>query len=102
MASPASSPNLVVAQPSRSTRRHEVAHVLRDHASGLRLTKEQARAVRDITACRTEKLGGHIEKCPDCGFSRGSYTSCRSRHCPKCQILKQELWAQAQEALLLP
>jgi hypothetical protein len=84
------------------TRRHEVAHLLRDHAYGLRLTKEQARAVRDIVACRTEKLGGHLEKCPHCDFSRGSYNSCRNRHCPKCQILKQELWAEAQEALLLP
>lgn len=100
MASPASSPAVVA--PSRLPPRHEVAHVLRDHASGLRLTKEQARAVRDITACRTEKLGGHLEECPDCEFSRGSYNSCRNRHCPQCQILKQMLWAEAQEALLLP
>lgn len=83
-------------------RRHEVADVLRDHAQGLRLTASQARAVRDIVACRTERLGGHLEVCPDCGFSRGSYNSCRNRHCPKCQILKQALWAEAQEALLLP
>lgn len=82
--------------------RHEVADVLRDHARALSLTKDQARAVRDIVACRTERLGGHLEVCPDCGFSRGSYNSCRNRHCPKCQILKQELWAEAQEALLLP
>lgn len=92
------SPPLVARKPPR----HEVAHVLRDHAYGLRLTKDQARAVRDIVACRTETLGGHLEECPDCDFSRGSYNSCRNRHCPKCQILKQELWAEAQEALLLP
>jgi Putative transposase/Transposase zinc-binding domain len=83
-------------------RRHEVADILRDHAHGLNLTQEQARAVRDITACRTVRLGGHLEVCQNCGFSRGSYNSCRNRHCPKCQILKQELWAEAQEALLLP
>ena len=83
-------------------RRHQVADILRDHAHGLRLTGPQARAVRDIVACRTEQLGGHLEVCPHCGFSRGSYNSCRNRHCPKCQILKQELWAEAQEALLLP
>jgi hypothetical protein len=58
--------------------------------------------VRDIVACRTERLGGHLEVCPDCGFSRGSYNSCRNRHCPKCQILKQALWAEAQQAWLLP
>jgi putative transposase/transposase-like zinc-binding protein len=92
------SPALVAEKPSH----HEVADVLRDHAHGLRLTGPQARAVRDIVACRTERLGGHLEVCPHCGFSRGSYNSCRNRHCPKCQILKQELWAEAQEALLLP
>jgi hypothetical protein len=92
------SPAVVAEEP----RRYEVADVLRDHAHGLRLTEPQARAVRDIEACRTERLGGHLEVCPDCGFSRGSYNSCRNRHCPKCQILKQALWAEAQEALLLP
>lgn len=91
------SPAVLAEEP----RRHEVADVLRDHAHRLRLTAPQARAVRDIVACRTERLGGHLEVCPDCGFSRGSYNSCRNRHCPKCQILKQALWAEAQEALLL-
>ena len=87
---------------ARKPHRHEVADVLRDHAHGLRLRAVQARAVRDIVSCRTERLGGHLEVCQHCGFSRGSYNSCRNRHCPKCQILKQELWAEAQEALLLP
>lgn len=94
MASPA-----VVPEESR---RYEVADVLRGHAQRLRLSGPQQRAVRDIVACRTERLGGHLEVCPTCGFSRGSYNSCRNRHCPKCQILKQALWAEAQEALLLP
>lgn len=92
------SPAVIPVEP----RRHEVADVLRDHAHRLRLTGPQTCAVRDIVACRTERLGGHLEVCPECGFSRGSYNSCRNRHCPKCQILRQELWAEAQEALLLP
>ena len=87
---------------AENPRRYEIADVLRDHAHGLRLSGPQARAVRDIVACRTDRLGGHLEVCPTCGFSRGSYNSCRNRHCPKCQILKQALWAEAQEALLLP
>ena len=94
MASPA-----VVTEKSRH---HEIADVLRDHAHRLRLSGPQQRAARDIVACRTDRLGGHLEVCPNCGFSRGSYNSCRNRHCPKCQILKQALWAEAQEALLLP
>jgi Putative transposase/Transposase zinc-binding domain len=92
------SPAVVAVEP----RRHEIADVLLDHAHDLRLTQPQARAVRDIVACRTERLGGHLETCPNCGFSRGSYNSCRNRHCPKCQILKQALWAEAQDARLLP
>jgi hypothetical protein len=92
------SPAVLAKEPPR----YEVADLLRDHAHGLRLTGPQLRAVRDIVACRTERLGGHLEVCPDCGFSRGSYNSCRNRHCPKCQILKQALWAEAQQALLLP
>lgn len=94
MASPAVVPE--------KARRYEVADVLRDHAQRLRLSRPQQRAVRDIVACRTARLGGHLEVCPTCGVSRGSYNSCRNRHCPKCQILKQALWAEAQEALLLP
>jgi hypothetical protein len=91
-------PALVAEKP----RRHEVADILRDHAHALHLSGAKARAVRDIVACRSERLGGHLEVCKNCGFSRGSYNSCRNRHCPKCQILKQELWAEAQQALLLP
>ena len=82
------SPAVVALEP----RRYEVADVLRDHAHALHLTTVQARAVRDIVACRTERLGGHLEVCKDCGFSRGSYNSCRNRHGPKCQVTA---WSEA-------
>jgi predicted Zn-ribbon and HTH transcriptional regulator len=80
----------------------EVADILRDHAYALKLTREQLRAVIAIVSCRTARLGGHIEICKICGFERNAYNSCRNRQCPKCQILKQELWAEAQERRLLP
>ena len=80
----------------------EVADILRDHAHALRLSSEQLRVVRAIVSCRTAWLGGHIETCKICGFEWNAYNSCRNRHCPKCQILKQELWAEAQERRLLP
>jgi hypothetical protein len=70
--------------------------------SGLTLGSEQLRVVRAIVGCRSAALGGHIEMCKRCGFERNAYNSCRNRHCPKCQILKQELWAEAQERRLLP
>ena len=63
---------------------------------------QQLKVLKAIARCRTAALGGHIDDCPRCGHQAISYNSCRNRHCPKCQILKQELWAEAQEALLLP
>ena len=38
-----------------------------------------------IETCRTAALGGHVERCEDCGHNRIAYNSCRNRHCPKCQ-----------------
>src|SRR5258708_967116 len=38
-----------------------------------------------IENCRSAILGGHVERCEDCGHSRIAYNSCRNRHCPKCQ-----------------
>jgi hypothetical protein len=90
------------ASHSRRPQGPEVRDVLRDHAYSLHLSREQVRVVRAIVACRTLELGGHLETCKVCGFKRHAYNSCRNRHCPKCQILKQELWAEAQEARLLP
>ena len=80
----------------------EVADILRDHAGGLTLGSQQARTVRALVACRTAALGGHLQVCDACGFARPAYNSCRNRHCPKCLVLRQELWAEAQEGKLLP
>jgi hypothetical protein len=80
----------------------EVSDILADHAYSLPLTRHLMRVVSAIVSCRTACLGGHAEVCPDCGFKRPAYNSCRNRHCPKCQILEQERWAEAQEARLIP
>jgi hypothetical protein len=58
--------------------------------------------MRAIVACRTEALGGHVERCDACGRLRYSYHSCRNRHCPKCQTLAKERWLAARQAELLP
>jgi Putative transposase. len=55
-----------------------------------------------IEACRTSKLGGHIDECDTCGHIRISYNSCRNRHCPKCQTLAKEKWIEDRKADLLP
>jgi hypothetical protein len=80
----------------------EVAEILNDHAYSLALTRHLMRVVRAIVSCRTKRLGGHLDVCPECAFERPAYNSCRDRHCPKCQILEQERWAEAQERRLIP
>jgi hypothetical protein len=58
--------------------------------------------MRAVSACRTQELGGHLEKCNICGFKRPAYNSCRNRHCPKCQSLAKARWLQKQTTELLP
>ena len=89
--------------------RHEVAEVFQRCLDG-GLTQQAAsewsweqRAVIDqILACRTARLGGHVDECDACGHRRISYNSCRNRHCPKCQGSAQAGWLEARQAEVLP
>ena len=70
----------------------ELADVFRLYGESYRLAHpllpaSHVRVMRDIELCRTAALGGHLERCPECGFERPAYDSCRNRHCPKCQAL---------------
>jgi Putative transposase/Transposase zinc-binding domain len=86
----------------------EVAEVIRQHGDafldrcGGVLSATQRKALRDLAACRTAELGGHVEHCLDCGHDRIAYNSCRNRHCPKCQALARANWLEAQAQHLLP
>jgi len=55
-----------------------------------------------IEQCRSAALGGHVERCEECGHSRIAYNSCRNRHCPKCQGAAARDWLAARKADLLP
>ncbi len=66
------------------------------------LSPEQRRALRDIAACRTAALGGHVERCDHCDHQQVAYNSCRNRHCPKCQAAAAAEWMEARQAELLP
>jgi len=85
--------------------RVELAQVLARHGAAYRaahrLAPVQYRALAAIEACRTERLGGHIARCDQCGQLRYTYHSCRNRHCPKCQTLAKERWLAARQAELL-
>lgn len=55
-----------------------------------------------ILHCRTAVLGGHRDRCSDCGHIAISYNSCGNRHCPKCQGSARLRWLQARDGELLP
>jgi hypothetical protein len=66
------------------------------------LSREQLRVMGAIETCRTAVLGGHTERCGDCGHQRVAYNSCRDRHCPKCQGAARAQWLADRRAELLP
>jgi len=86
----------------------EVADIFRRHGNvfratqGDRLAHGQRRVMAAIESCRTATLGGHVERCQDCGETRIAYNSCRNRHCPKCQRLARLQWLADRRADLLP
>lgn len=62
----------------------------------------QRKAIRELSMCRTVEMGGHINACNHCGFTKQAYNSCHNRHCPKCQFLKQEQWVDKLKGRLIP
>jgi hypothetical protein len=84
----------------------EVGDILRRHGAAYRdrhlLTADQAKVLRRLAACRTSQMGGHIDSCAACGFTRIAYNSCRDRHCPKCQARKRADWLETRLERLLP
>ncbi len=84
----------------------EVASVIGDHWDEILCAKNinnwQRRTLNALRICRTIDLGGHIDKCDDCGHLQLSYNSCRNRHCPKCQGNERDQWIAAREEELLP
>jgi predicted Zn-ribbon and HTH transcriptional regulator len=67
-----------------------------------KLTLQHRNVMFAIEACRTKRLGGHVDACNSCGYKRISYNSCRNRHCPKCQNLNKEKWVDALASSILP
>jgi len=84
----------------------EVADILRLYGDVYKKTHgvsyKQMKTMHHIQACRSAKLGGHLEQCNECGFERNAYNSCRDRHCPKCQTMVKEQWINDRKAELLP
>jgi hypothetical protein len=84
----------------------EVADILknyiRDYQKAYPLYPPQRQIIYHLINCRTDKLGGHIDRCNHCGAERIMYHSCRNRHCPKCQHIPRERWLEKRKSELLP
>jgi hypothetical protein len=87
----------------------EVADIVRAH--GARFIENNRRwlhwshvkALNAIERCRTAALGGHRDRCPQCGHETAiSYNSCCNRHCPKCQTAARNRWVAERQAEALP
>ena len=103
------SPAYLETETGKSARRQlrwEVADIFRDYGHDYRCDHPvpllQRKVMFDIEDCRTARLGGHLEWCPDCHYQRYVYHSCRNRHCPKCQTMNKVKWVEARTAELLP
>jgi hypothetical protein len=85
---------------------HEVADVIRLFGDALLaagpVSPARRRVMRALVACRTARLGGHVEACDACDYRRVAYNSCRNRHCPKCQGSRQAKWLDDRAKDLLP
>jgi hypothetical protein len=86
----------------------EVADIFHRHGAAWRKANAghvglgQLQVMSAIENCRAVVLGGHVERCEDCGHRRIAYNSCRNRHCPKCQGAAAKDWLAARQADLLP
>ena len=86
----------------------EVADIFRDHGPAWRqanaghVSLDQLKVMSAIERCRTAALGGHVVRCQDCSYTTIAYSSCRNRHCPKCQSAAAREWLAEREAELLP
>jgi hypothetical protein len=66
------------------------------------LTGLHLKVLSAIERCRTASLGGHRDRCSQCGHVVAiSYNSCRNRHCPKCLNNARKKWLSARQRELM-
>jgi Transposase zinc-binding domain len=78
--------------------RLEVADVFHRHGAAWRkanagyLSLGQLKVMSAIESCRSAALGGHVERCEECGHSWSAYNSCRNRPLPSQCLRRGKLW----------
>ena len=71
-------------------------------AHGAAMPASHRRAIADISACRTQALGGHLWRCNHCNAEVFAYHSCKNRSCPKCHTEQTQAWLDRRRAEMLP
>jgi hypothetical protein len=91
-------------ETSSNSTKAEMADILHEYGPEYlkthQMCPDQQKAYRAILNCRTAIMGGHLQQCDHCGYERPIYNSCRNRHCPKCQYIKQVQWVDMLKSLL--
>jgi hypothetical protein len=86
----------------------ELADIFREYGPayrakyGERMLPSHKKTLEDITACRTNVMGGQVYYCDACDDRLYSYHSCGNRHCPKCGDARADNWRDKQLQTLLP
>ena len=63
------------------------------HQGGRFVPPHVFKAVNQIMACRTPKLGTDVYECPQCRMTKFVYHSCKNRFCPRCGQWETDHWA---------
>ena len=62
------------------------------------LNRQQLRAIRAITQCRTKALGGRLFACTQCGGAHFAWHSCNHKACPECGGQTTRRWVDRELA----
>lgn len=66
--------------------------------TGVSQSGVQEKTARAILRCKTPSAGYNQALCEDCGHAQTHYNSCRSRNCPDCQAVNNEIWVDKRRA----
>src|SRR3990172_3245936 len=64
------------------------------HQGGRYIPPHVFKAVNQMLACRTPKLGTDVYRCPECHQTKFVYHSCKNRFCPTCGQYETDQWAK--------
>jgi len=85
--------------------KHTVQRILNQHLESFlksnKISLPQHKALRQLSACRTEILGGHAQYCENGHLAGIWYNSCKHRSCPQCRGKATEEWLINTQRILL-